>query len=83
MTINWWNWRSTVAILVRAGILPTGEREERCLANGCGGFLSASEAMRAAEHIDDLISGMEPSQRVGWRGDRQTDRLRQVGLGLE
>jgi hypothetical protein len=64
MMINWWIWRPAVAILVRAGILPPGEREVRCLANGCGGCLSASEASRAAEHIEALVAGMKPGQRV-------------------
>ena len=69
MMINWWNWRPTVAMLVRAGILPAGEREERCLANGCGGCLSASEALRAAEYIESLIADMEPGERVMLDGE--------------
>ncbi len=64
MAINWWNWRPTVALLVRIGVLPAGEREKRCLANGCGGHLSASEALRAAEHIEDLVVALKPNQRV-------------------
>lgn len=69
IVINWWNWRPTVAMLVRAGILPAGEREERCLLNGCGGYLSGSEALQAAEYIDLLIVGMKPGQRVLFDGE--------------
>lgn len=69
MTINWWNWRPTVAMLVRAGILPTGEREERCLANGCGGCLSESEALRAAECVESVVAGMKHGQRVLFDGE--------------
>ena len=68
MTINWWNWRPIVALLVRAGILPAGEREECCLGNGCGGGLSASEALRAAEHIEGRVDAMKPDQRILFDG---------------
>jgi hypothetical protein len=64
MAINWWNWRPLVALLVRAEILPAGEREERCLANGCGGHFSAAEALRAAEHVETVIARMKPSERI-------------------
>ena len=64
MMINWWNWRPTVALLVRAGVLPAGEREERCLANGCGGCLSASEAVSAADYLEALVAGIGPGRRV-------------------
>jgi len=69
MMINWWNWRPAVAMLVRAGILPAGEREERCLANGCGGCLSDAEALRAAEYIDGLVCDMKPGQRILFDGE--------------
>lgn len=73
MMINWWNWRPTVALLVRAGILPAGERQERCLANGCGGHLSAAEALRAAEHIEGVITALKPGQRMLFDGEH-TDK---------
>jgi hypothetical protein len=62
--INWWNWRPIVALLVRAEILPAGEREERCSANGCGGCLSDDEARRAADYLETLIAGMRPGERL-------------------
>jgi hypothetical protein len=69
MMINWWNWRPTVALLVRAGILPAGEREERCLANCCGGHLTQSEAMRAADYIEGVVAAMRPGQRMLFDGE--------------
>ena len=56
--------RPTVALLVRAGILPAGEREERCLSNGCGGHLTTAEARQAAEHIDAVVLTMRPDERI-------------------
>jgi hypothetical protein len=64
VTVNWWNWRPTVALLVRSGCLPGGERAERCLANGCGGHLSPAEALRAAEVVDRLVKSMAPQDRL-------------------
>ena len=46
--INGWNWRPTISLLVREGVIPNGERAERCLGNGCGGTLSKHEALKAA-----------------------------------
>ena len=69
MMINWWNWRPIVAMLVRAGILPAGEREERCLANGCGGCLSEAESLHAAEYVESFVAGMKPGQRVLFNGE--------------
>ena len=69
LMINWWNWRPTVALLVRGGILAAGEREERCLANGCGGHLSALQACRAADLVEDLVAAMMPGQRMLFDGE--------------
>ena len=68
LMINWWNWRPTVALLVRAGILPDGERAERCLGNGYGGHLSENEALRAAEYLDTLLTTMKSDQRILFDG---------------
>jgi hypothetical protein len=68
MMINWWTWRPTVALLVRAGILPAGEREERYLPNGCGGYLTQDGASQAANFIERLVAGMEPEERVLFDG---------------
>ncbi len=62
--INGWNWRPTVALLEREGVIPNGERAERCLANGCGGCLSSDEAIHAAEVLDKLVANLDANQRV-------------------
>jgi hypothetical protein len=64
MQINWFGWRPTVALLVRGGILPDGERAERCLNNGCGGILTSEEAEHAADFIATVISKMAANQRM-------------------
>ncbi|HZN33150.1 MAG TPA: hypothetical protein VFB80_05000 [Pirellulaceae bacterium] len=69
LTINWWNWRPTVALLVRAGVLPPGERADRCESNGCGGYLSATEAIQAADHIESLVARMATNERLLSRGE--------------
>jgi hypothetical protein len=80
LIINGWNWRPTVALLVREGVIPAGERAERCLANGCGGGLTADEAAAAADMLSKLIATLTPRQRIrhdgsiGWTLDHQ--RLR-------
>src|SRR5437660_37833 len=68
LVINGWNWRPTVALLVRAGILPAGKRAECCSAQGCGGYLSSAEALRAAEHIEGLLAAMKPDERIRFDG---------------
>jgi len=69
LMINGWNWRPTMAIIERAGILPSGERCERCLGNGCGGYFSEQEALLAADHIDTLLGTLNPNDRVLFDGE--------------
>ena len=64
LIINGWNWRPTVAQLVREGVIPAGERAERCLANGCGGGLTADEAAATADMLGKLIATLTPRQRI-------------------
>lgn len=64
LMLNWWTWRPILAVLVRAGIVPAGEREERCSANGCGGYLSEGEALRAADYVASLVGRMQPGERL-------------------
>jgi hypothetical protein len=66
--INGWNWRPTVALLVEAGILPTGERAEDCLAQGCGGYFTKEEATRTAEFLKGVVASMKPGERVMFDG---------------
>lgn len=62
--INGWNWRPTVALLEREGVIPNGERAERCLANGCCGYMSSDEAIHAAEALDKRVANLDPNKRV-------------------
>src|SRR5262249_40911440 len=62
--LNWWNWRPLVALLVRSGVLPAGEREERCSFNGCGGHLSSAEALLAADQVGKVIARMKQGERL-------------------
>jgi hypothetical protein len=68
VNVNWWNWRPTVAILTRAGILPEGERSDNC-ANGLGASVSEAEARAAAKHVEDLVKQMAQSDRVLMTGE--------------
>jgi hypothetical protein len=79
LMINWWNWRPIVALLVQTGILPAGEREERCSANGCGGCLSGDEARRAAEFLEKVIADMRPGERL-LRDGNTTSRPKDFAL---
>src|SRR5215510_4099062 len=69
--INGWNWRPTVALLIEAGILPTGERAETCLAQGCGGYFTKEEATRTAEFLTGLVASMKPGERVMFDGSTE------------
>ena len=62
--INGWNWRPTMALLVRAGIIPSGERYDDCLCQGCGGFFTKGEATQAADFIEGLVTRLKPEERV-------------------
>jgi hypothetical protein len=73
LAINWWNWRPAVALLVRAAVVPPGEREDRCLANGAGGHLSEAEACAAAEYMEGLLARMRTTERLMLDGS-MTDR---------
>ena len=76
LRVNWWKWRPTVSLLGRAGILPAGERTERCLANGCGGYLTDDEAQRAADHVDSLLAELAPDERILMDGERTAEERR-------
>ena len=75
LVVNWWSWRPTVALLGRLGVLPAGERTERCLANGCGGHLSEQEALLAANEVDRLLEDLSPGERVLLDGSVSTEEL--------
>ena len=80
LVVNWWKWRPTVAALVRAGILPEGERSERCLANGCGGYLTQQEAKVAAKYIGSLLEQMRPHERIMLEGGMTSNERRTLHM---
>jgi hypothetical protein len=67
-----WRWRPTVSLLARAGVLPAGERTERCMAGGCGGFITAEEAAHAATQVAEVLKSLAPGERVLFDGQRTT-----------
>lgn len=62
--INGWNWRPTISLLERLGVVPNGERSERCLGNGCGGYFSIEEAIRAADVLEEFLASLNASHRI-------------------
>jgi len=54
LQINWWNWRPILALLRQANLIDD-EQFERMGANGCGGELSAEEALDAAIFLKSQI----------------------------
>ncbi len=79
--INGWNWRPTVALLIGAGILPSGERAERCLCQGCGGYFTKEEVARTAEFLEGLVARMKPEERVMFDGSI-TDKPKNYSLPI-
>jgi hypothetical protein len=61
---NWWNWRPTVAFLLRRQ-LPYGEAREVAEAtNGDILTLSADEALQAAHLVDEALARMARGERL-------------------
>lgn len=63
VVINGWNWRPTLLLLSRAGLLTT-EEYERMGMNGCGGCADAERAERFAEAIDAQLKRMKEGERM-------------------
>jgi hypothetical protein len=80
LCINWFNWRPTVALLVRGGVIPDGERRQR-FENACGEGLSASEAQHAADYIESLIANLSPRDRIFSNG-QATDKPIDYGVPI-
>jgi hypothetical protein len=51
---NWWNWRPTLELIRRAGCV-SDEQLERMGANGCGGKVSAVDALAIARFIESEV----------------------------
>jgi hypothetical protein len=79
--INGWNWRPTVAILVDAGIIPSGERAERCLCQGCGGHFTEAEVIQAADFLEKQLVGMKSGDRLR-RDGSVTDKPKNYALPI-
>ena len=63
VVINGWNWRPTLILLNRAGLL-SDEEYERMGANGCGGCADAEKAKQFADVIDAQLKGMKEGERM-------------------
>ena len=62
LPINWWNWRPMLIFLRRGDVINDEQLEE--LGSGCGGRLTAPEALKAATFLRE---GIIPMMRVGER----------------
>lgn len=72
--VNGWNWRPTLLLISRAGLL-SDEEYERMGANGCGGKVDAAMALRIAEIIQGQVGKMKSGERM--RADFTVTSLQQ------
>jgi hypothetical protein len=63
LQVNAWNWRPTLELVSRAGLLDD-EAVERASAQGAGGRVTAEQALRIAEFLDRYLGDLTPGQRV-------------------
>ncbi len=61
--INGWNWRPTLLLISRAGLL-SEEQYERMGANGCGGAVDADQCLRIAQIIHAQVEKMHHGDRM-------------------
>ena len=61
--VNAWNWRPTLALLLRESLI-SQELYERMGAQGAGGEVDAGLAERIAEAIDQRLKEMKPGMRM-------------------
>ena len=72
LQINWWNWRPILAFLREANLIEN-EQFERMGANGCGGQLTAEEALKAAAFLKrEIIPWMKDDERMHADGQVST-----------
>lgn len=79
--VNAWDWRPTVELLRRGGLLD-GETLDRMSAQGAGGRVDAEQARQIADYLDGFLADLRPSQRVLLDG-RITDEPRTYELDEE
>jgi hypothetical protein len=63
VSVNAWNWRPTLELLRRSGILPEEELELMSF-NGGGAQVTAEKALRVAEFLDGYLAQLRPEERV-------------------
>jgi hypothetical protein len=63
ISINGWNWRPTLELLHRTGIL-SDEALELMSFNGGGGEVTPDEAGRISEFLDGYLARLGPDDRV-------------------
>jgi hypothetical protein len=63
LQVNAWNWRPTLGLLRRAGLLDD-DAAERAAAQGAGGGVTAEQAVRIADFLDRYLAHLTPGQRV-------------------
>ena len=61
--VNGWNWRPTLELLLREGLI-SEELHERMGAQGAGGEVDADLADRIAEAIERTLETMKPGERM-------------------
>jgi len=69
--VNWWNWRPTVGLLHRNGLL-ADEQAARCVSNGADGKLSEAEAVAVADFLDEVLGNLPADTALGLDGSRRT-----------
>jgi hypothetical protein len=66
--VNWWNWRPTLSMLQASGIFDA-DRLERMSFNGGGVTVSAAEAARVADFLEQsVLPSINDGQEVKWDG---------------
>jgi hypothetical protein len=72
VAVNWWNWRPTVELLVREGVVTRHEGEHLCT-NGVGARLGAADAVRAADVVQGIVDQMRDDGRLRRNGSITRD----------
>jgi hypothetical protein len=63
LMVNWWNWRPTVALLLRAGVI-SDDLAERMHAGVGVADVNATQALAMADVIDVLLADLAKGERV-------------------
>jgi hypothetical protein len=61
VVINWWNWRPTVALLLRAGAISVEQAERLHAAMGAT-TVSGAEAIKMADVVEQLLATLPTSE---------------------